>query len=199
MYGRPSSATVARGGAAKPGAARARTSDTTSARRNVMATTILQLGQGTLALLLLVGKHGQKVLPVEVVLHGLGNPTDRVGPDVAPPIGDLLEQATLSPCRSSRVWMKLEACSSDSWVPVSSQAHAAAEHLDVQLAAREVGAVDVGDLQLAARRGLEAGGDVDHVVVVEVEPGDGVGRSRAARASPRVRRRGPSASNSTTP
>ena len=33
---------------------------------------------------------------------------------------------------------------------------AAAEHLDVQLAALEIDAVDVGDLQFAARRGLQA-------------------------------------------
>src|SRR3989454_6449880 len=31
-------------------------------------------------------------------------------------------QATMSPCRSSMVWIKVEACKSASWVPVSSQA-----------------------------------------------------------------------------
>jgi hypothetical protein len=35
-------------------------------------------------------------------------------------------------------WTNFEACSSDSCVPVSSQAIAAAEHLDVQLARVEV-------------------------------------------------------------
>jgi hypothetical protein len=40
-------------------------------------------------------------------------------------------------------------------------------------------AIDVGDLELAAGRGLEARGDLDHVVVVEIEPGDGPARSRA--------------------
>ena len=65
---------------------------------------------------------------------------------------------------------------------------APAEALDAELAAAEVFAVDVGDLQLAARRGLEVGGDVEHLVVVEVEAGDGEVRLGAARASPRSRR-----------
>ena len=46
---------------------------------------------------------------------------------------------------------------------------AAAEELDVQLPALEIVAVDVGDLQLAAGRGLQAGGDVDDLVVVEIQ------------------------------
>src|SRR5439155_19777125 len=59
--------------------------------------------------------------------------------------------------------------------------HPAAELLDVQLAEREVGAVDVGDLELAARRGPEPGGDLQHAVVVEVETGDRVVRARLFR------------------
>ena len=37
---------------------------------------------------------------------------------------------------------------------------AAAEPLDRELPLRQIGAVDVGDLELAARRGLQRGGDV---------------------------------------
>ncbi len=65
---------------------------------------------------------------------------------------------------------------------------AAAEELDVQLPRSQVDAVDVGDFQLAARRGLQAGGDLDHLVVVEVEAGDGVVRLGLSAASPRSRR-----------
>ena len=50
---------------------------------------------------------------------------------------------------------------------------AAAEVDEAGAAAVEVGAVDVGDLELAAGLGPQAVGDVDDVVVVEVEPGDG--------------------------
>ena len=62
---------------------------------------------------------------------------------------------------------------------------AARQLLDVQLSALEVRAVDVGDLELAARRRLQAGGDVEHLVVVEVQPGDGVATTSAWPASPR--------------
>ena len=42
----------------------------------------------------------------------------------------------------------------------------------MQRAPFQIVPVDVGDLQLAARAGLQAGGDGDHVVVVEIEAGD---------------------------
>ena len=43
-------------------------------------------------------------------------------------------------------------------------------------AASQILRVHVRDFQLAARRGLQCGRNLDDVVVVEVEPGDGVGR-----------------------
>src|SRR5206468_5573079 len=41
---------------------------------------------------------------------------------------------------------------------------------DVQLTAFEIGAVDVGDLELAPGRRLQRGGDVDDLIVVEIQP-----------------------------
>ena len=57
----------------------------------------------------------------------------------------------------------------------------AAELLDLELSTPEIGGVDVGDLELAARRWLEAFCDLHHLVVVEVEPGHGVRRARLDR------------------
>ncbi len=51
----------------------------------------------------------------------------------------------------------------------------------MQLAALEVRAVDVGDLELPAGRRLEPGRDVDDPVVVEVEPGHREARARLGR------------------
>ena len=48
---------------------------------------------------------------------------------------------------------------------------AAAEPLDMELARLHVVAVDIGDLELAAGRGLDRRGDIDHVRPVEIEPG----------------------------
>ena len=62
---------------------------------------------------------------------------------------------------------------------------AAAHDRHVELARVEIVPVDVGDLQLAARRGLQVAGDVDHLVVVEIEAGDRVVRLRLRRAFPR--------------
>ena len=55
---------------------------------------------------------------------------------------------------------------------------ASRERLDVELAAGEVLAVDVGDLELTSCGGPERGGDLDDLVVVEIEAGDGELRPR---------------------
>ena len=52
--------------------------------------------------------------------------------------------------------------------------HAPAHGLHGQRALAEVMAVHVGDLELAARRGLERGGNIEDAVVVKVQPRDGV-------------------------
>src|SRR5262249_23948094 len=49
---------------------------------------------------------------------------------------------------------------------------AATELLHEQLAGIEIAAIDVGDLQLAARRRLDLPRDLDDMLVVEIEPGD---------------------------
>ena len=49
---------------------------------------------------------------------------------------------------------------------------AAGQAAHVEAAALEIDAVHVGDLQLAARGGAHAAGDLYHVPVVEVEAGD---------------------------
>src|SRR2546428_10934336 len=58
---------------------------------------------------------------------------------------------------------------------------AARELLDMELPALEIGAVDVGDLELSAHRRPESGGNGDHLVVVEIEAGHGVRRLRLLR------------------
>ena len=55
---------------------------------------------------------------------------------------------------------------------------AAAEQLDPQRPPGEIGAVDVGDLQLPAGGGLELSSELDAARVVEVKARDRVGRAR---------------------
>src|SRR5690606_17298417 len=59
--------------------------------------------------------------------------------------------------------------------------HAASEELDAQASLLEVDAVEVGDLELPARRGPQAPRVLGGVGRVEVEPGDGVVALRLAR------------------
>ena len=77
--------------------------------------------------------------------------------------------------------MKFDACISASCVPVSSHAMPRASFSTCSCAALEVRAVDVGDLELAARRRLQRRGDVEHLVVVEVQAGHRVRRLRLRR------------------
>src|ERR1700722_3969564 len=48
--------------------------------------------------------------------------------------------------------------------------NAAPERFDLERPTRQISAVDVGDLELAARRGLERGRDLDDVRIVEIKP-----------------------------
>ena len=75
---------------------------------------------------------------------------------------------------------------------------AAAEQLDEKIAAFEIGAIDVGDFELASRRGLDRGGNVEDIIVVEIKPGDGDVDFGACGFSSIDSARPPS-SNSTTP
>src|SRR3546814_11286099 len=61
---------------------------------------------------------------------------------------------------------------------------AAAEALHLQLPGLEVAAVEIGNLQPAARRGLQVGSDIADLLVIEVEPGDGKAPLRPARLPP---------------
>ena len=109
-------------------------------------------------------------------------------------------QAIFSPCRSSMVWMKLRGLEQRLVRAGVEPGDAAAQHLDAELAPLEVGAVDVGDLELAARaRASGSAAMSSTLVVVEVEARHRVVRLGACRASPRCETALPVASNSTTP
>src|SRR5262252_3262380 len=58
---------------------------------------------------------------------------------------------------------------------------AAAKHFDKKVAAFQIGAVNIGDLDLTPGRGLESGGNGDHIIVVKVKPGHGNVRFRLLR------------------
>jgi hypothetical protein len=59
--------------------------------------------------------------------------------------------------------------------------HAASELFDDELSAPQIFTIDVGDLQLAARRRLQIRGDVDHLIVIKIQPRHRIGRSGLRR------------------
>jgi hypothetical protein len=80
-------------------------------------------------------------------------------------------QAILRPWRRSMTWTNCAASSREVVGPRIEPGEAAAEPLHMELARLHVVAVDIGDLELAAGRGLDRRGDIDHVRPVEIEPG----------------------------
>ena len=85
------------------------------------------------------------------------------------------------PWRRSSVATKWPASSRLSWVPVSSHAWPRPRISESRAAGRDVDVVDVRDFQLTARRGLQILDDLEHLVVEEIQAGDGqtaLGRCR---------------------
>ena len=76
---------------------------------------------------------------------------------------------------------------------------AAAEHLDAQLPAFEVGAVDVGDLQFAAGEGLQRRGDLDDLRCRRSRARSRRSWTSACAGFSSMQTHLPAASNSTTP
>ena len=106
-------------------------------------------GSGVPPLLL---QQAQQVLPVAVLLHRLRDAPDVVRGDEAHALGDLLDARDLEPLplldgldEVRRLQQRVVGAGVE-------PGDAAPEPLDVQLAPLEVRAVDVGDLELAARR-----------------------------------------------
>src|SRR3981081_1328074 len=56
--------------------------------------------------------------------------------------------------------------------------HASAHHVDVELIALKIHAVDVGDFEFAALRGFEARGNFHDQIIVKIKSGESVTRFR---------------------
>lgn len=113
--------------------------------------------------------EAQQILAVVVLLERLGELVDLLSRDVAHAVGDLFEAGDLEALAG--LDSLDEGCSLQQGVVRAGiePGVAAAHGLDVELVAREVGLVDVGDLELTACRWLYRLGDRDDVLVVEIE------------------------------
>ena len=83
-------------------------------------------------------------------------------------------QAIFKPCRFSTMWMNCEASSSEIMGAGVKPGVAAAKSLDMKFVTLKVPLVEIGNLQLAARRRLHLAHDVDDAMVVEIETRHGI-------------------------
>lgn len=113
--------------------------------------------------------EAQQILAVVILSKRLGELVDLLSRDVAHAVGNLFEAGNLEALASLDGLD--EGCSLQQGVVRAGiePGVAAAHGLDMELVAREVGLVDVGDLELTAGRRLYRLGDRDDVLVVEIE------------------------------
>lgn len=114
--------------------------------------------------------EAQQILAVVVLLERLGELVDLLSRDVAHAVGNLFEAGDLEALASLDGLDK--GCGLQQGVVGAGiePGVAAAHGLDVELVAREVGLVDVGDLELTAGRWLYRLRYIDDVLVIEIEP-----------------------------
>ena len=120
----------------------------------------------------------QQILAIVVLLKRLGELVDLLSRDVAHAVGNLFEAGDLEALAGLDGLDK--GCGLQQGVVGAGiePGVAAAHGLDVELMAREVCLVDVGDLELTAGRRLYCLRDIDDVLVVEIEASHGEIRLR---------------------
>lgn len=113
--------------------------------------------------------EAQQILAIVVLSKRLGELVDLLSRDVAHAVGNLFEAGDLEALAGLDGLD--EGCSLQQGVVRAGiePGVAAAHGLDVELVAREVGLVDVGDLEFTARRWLYRLGDIDDVLIVEIK------------------------------
>lgn len=146
----------------------------------------------------LVGQQFVQVASIAVLGHGSGEGVQGVvvAPGLAP--GDFLGAGDLE---ALAVFDGLDELAGFQQAVVGAGVEpgiAAAQVFDMQPFLVQIEPVEVGDLQLAARRRADLFGQVHHLFIEEVESGDGVARFGLGRFSSRLKTR-PSAVNSAMP
>src|SRR5580700_483572 len=115
-----------------------------------------------------------QVYTVSAIVEGGGEAFELRGVDVSGAIGDLFGTGDL---QSLALLDGLDESGSFEQRVVRAgvePCHATAHDLGVQLAAIEIEPVEVGDLQLIALGRLQAARQLDDLLVVEIEAGDGI-------------------------
>ena len=118
--------------------------------------------------------EAQEVLAILVFEHGLSEVAEFVCGDPAVVVGDVFEAGDLEAGAFFHHLHENGGLGEGVVGAGIEPGEAAAEGLDLEFAVGQEGLVDARDLQFAAGGGLDALGDVNHLVGVEVEADDGV-------------------------
>ena len=115
-----------------------------------------------------------EVLAVAVLQHGLGEFFNLFGRDPAGTVGNFFQTGHFEALaffeRGDELAGFEQAVVRAGVEPGVAPAH----DFDIELGLSQVAGVHIGDFQLATGAGADAGGDVAHLLVVEIKPGDGV-------------------------
>ena len=116
--------------------------------------------------------HRQQILSVTALGRALRQSVELIDVDVAQPQRDLLDAGNTQALALLEDLHEVAGLDQRLMRPGVKPGEAAPEHLDMQIAAFEIDAIDVGDFELAARRRFQRCRDVEYVVIVEIETGD---------------------------
>jgi hypothetical protein len=112
--------------------------------------------------------NGLEILAIAAFRGFLGDPLERLKRDVALPQRDLFGAGDAQALALFEDLDEMAGLDQRGMRAGIEPGKAAAEHLDIQIAALEIGVVDVRDLDLAAGRRLDPSCDLDDVVVIKV-------------------------------
>src|SRR3954466_2945234 len=119
-----------------------------------------------------IGEQGKDVFAVAALAQPLAQSLELGAVDETHAVGNLLDAGDALALALLDRADELAGFQQRLVSPHVEPAEAAAKLFHRQLATLQIGRVDRGDLQFAARRWFDRAGDVDDLVVVEVEPGD---------------------------
>src|SRR6266567_469912 len=112
----------------------------------------------------------EQIIAVAALFAASGDATEMVMGNIAKPERDLLGAGDAEPLallKQFDVLARLEERGVRAGIEPS---EAAAHHFDEELVALHVNAVHVGDLKLAARGRRKGGRDLDHAIIVKIQP-----------------------------
>src|SRR5262249_37918742 len=114
----------------------------------------------------------EEIAAVRARFHRMSESLQIAGADISHPIGDFLEARDHQPLTLLDGLNVVRGLNERFMRAGIEPGNTAGQPLDMKLRSLQILTVDVGDLQFTSCRRLEASGNVDHLVIVEIDTGD---------------------------